>query len=390
LNPISTLPMMPRWFSHLYIGLVLLFTPVLSGASLSAASYTGCGGAAAPTVNADYEQQVVEQVNAQRWANGSLPPYKRVSPLDTSSRYHAADMGQDDYFDHATYDRVNGSLVLICSWDTRIGIYYTGVRGENIAAGQPDPTSVMAAWMGSQGHKDNILSTTSWEIGVGYYSGSGKYGSYWVQDFGKRSGVYPLVINRETAHTSSPAVSLYIYGTWTQIRLKNENGPWSSWQGFQNNITWTLSACSGTKTVSAEMQSGSSDVTSSDSIELTSSPPILIGLPDSLHFVYSIPDGRLYPPSAQLLPIDQCNTPAMPWTAAKSGNWLSLSATFGTTPAPFTVTPSGFNPSTPATYTGSVTVTGPAGAGGSPHLINLTLDVENLPLKILYLPSIFQ
>jgi hypothetical protein len=157
----------------------------------------------------------------------------------------------------------------VCSWTARVGAYYTGVNGENIAAGYPDPDSVMDGWMNSPGHKANILGS-AWEIGVGYYSGSGKYWEYWVQDFGRRSGVYPLVINREAAKTTSPNVSLYIYGTFSQMRLKNENGPWSAWQPFQTNVSWTLSPCDGARTVTAELKTGASVVTSSDSITLVS------------------------------------------------------------------------------------------------------------------------
>jgi uncharacterized protein YkwD len=234
-----------------------------------AAAYTGCGGATAPVINAGYEQQVVELVNAQRLANGGLPPYKRVDPLDAAARYQAADLGQDNYFDHNSYDRVGGSLVQVCAWNTRVGAYYSGVSGENIAAGYSDPASVMAGWMGSSGHKANILSG-AWEIGVGYFSGSGDYGSYWVQDFGRRSGVYPLVINREAANTTSTDVSLYIYGSFKQMRLKNESGAWSEWQTFQTNMAWTLSSCNGPKTVTAELKTGATVITSSDSITLAS------------------------------------------------------------------------------------------------------------------------
>jgi uncharacterized protein YkwD len=237
-----------------------------------AAAYSGCGGVTAPVMNADYEQQVVELVNAQRLANGGLPPYKRVDLLDNAARYHAADLGQDDYFYHNSYDRVSGSLVQVCTWNTRVDKYYTGVSGENIAAGYPDPASVMTGWMDSAGHKANILSG-AWEIGVGYYSGSGSYGHYWVQDFGTRSGVYPLVINREAATTTTPNVSLYIYGSFNQVRLKNESGSWSDWQAFQSNLSWTLSACSGAKTVTAELKKGNTVVTSSDNITLTSTSP---------------------------------------------------------------------------------------------------------------------
>ena len=70
-----------------------------------APAYSGCGGVTAPVSNAAYEQQVVEIVNAQRLANGSLPPYKRVDALDAAARYHAVDMAQDVYFKHDSYDR---------------------------------------------------------------------------------------------------------------------------------------------------------------------------------------------------------------------------------------------------------------------------------------------
>ncbi len=356
---------------------------------MEAVAYTGCGGVTVPVVNAAYEQQVVELVNAERLANGNLPPYKRVSALDNAARYHAADMALDNYFDHNTNDRVNGSLVVVCNWDVRVGKYYSGVRGENIAAGYPNPASVMAGWMGSAGHKANILSTSPWEIGVGYYNGAGDYGSYWVEDFGKRSGVYPLVINREAASTDSPNVSLYIYGSWTQVRLRNENGPWSAWQPFQNNISWTLSPCGGTKTVSAELQSASASASSSDTITLNSSTAaVLGGLPAGMSFTYSIPDGRMYPPASQLTPQNLCSS-SMAWTASKNGSWIDLSATSGTTPAPLIVTPAGFNPAVTGSFSGTVTVSGPAGAGGSPHTISLTLNVVDAPWRSVYLPAIF-
>jgi uncharacterized protein YkwD len=189
-----------------------------------------------------YEQQVVDLVNLER-ANRGLPPYKRVTALDEAARYHSADLGQDNYFDHNTYDRVNGNLVYVCDTWTRIGKYYAGASGENIAAGYSTPQSVMNGWMNSPGHRNNILSTHSREIGVGYANQSGSdYYHYWTQDFGRRSGVYPLIINRDAASTDSRNVSLYVYGTnsdFQQMRLKNDNGTWANWQTLQNNLTWT-------------------------------------------------------------------------------------------------------------------------------------------------------
>ena len=74
--------------------------------------------------------------------------------------------------------------------------------------------------MNSPGHKANILNSGYREFGVGYYS------SRWTQDFGARSAVYPMVINREAASTGAPQVSLYIYrqaADWTEMRL-NDSG----------------------------------------------------------------------------------------------------------------------------------------------------------------------
>ena len=55
-------------------------------------------------------------------------------------------------------------------------------RGENIAAGQATPASVMESWMKSQGHRENILRTTYSSIGVGVVLKGGRY--YWTQLFG--------------------------------------------------------------------------------------------------------------------------------------------------------------------------------------------------------------
>ncbi len=352
--------------------------------------YSGCGGVSPAATNAAYEQQVVELVNAQRWANGHLPPYKRVSALDTAARYHSVDLGQDNYFEHDSYDRSAGNLVFTCYWYNRVATYYKSTTGENIAAGYATPASVMDGWMNSPGHRSNILNTFSWEIGVGYASGSGSYGVYWTQDFGRQNGVFPLVINREAASTSSPNVALYIYGAGAiaQMRLKNENGAWSAWMPFQSDVAWKLSACPGAKTVTAELKYGTTVVTSSDAIDLAPVAPALGGLPESVQFTYSIPDKRLYPSLATLTPLNTADGCPMSWTASQNGAWFDLSATSGITPNPLAISPSGFGTRSPATYTGSVTVSGPSGTGGSPHTTSLTLVVENVAWKAVYLPAI--
>ena len=145
--------------------------------------YSGCGGKTVSPFNAEYEQRVIDLVNQERAIHG-LHPLKRSEKLTDAARYHAADMGQDNYFDHSTMDRIGGGLEEICGPFDRIATYYSGANGENAAAGYHSPEAVMAGWMSSDGHKSNILNPSTQAIGVGFYEGGGDYYSYWVQDFG--------------------------------------------------------------------------------------------------------------------------------------------------------------------------------------------------------------
>lgn len=242
--------------------------------------FTGCGGVNVAAVNPEFEQEMLALINLRRLENGNLPPLKHVDQLSNAARYHAADMVQDAYFDHDTYDRSGGSLVFRCGFGDRIGGFYPGWQNiaENIAAGYGTSQQAMAALMNSAGHRANILSTTVWEMGAGYHGG-GPYGHYWGQDFGRRRNVFPLIINREAVSTTSPNVQLYLYGGWSEVRLRNENGSFGPWQPFANSMAWTLSTGpAGTRTVYAEMRTGATSTGAADEIFLTTalatnSPP---------------------------------------------------------------------------------------------------------------------
>jgi len=356
------------------------------------AMYDGCGGQIAPVVRADYEQEVVERVNDIRAANG-LPPLRRVVELDQAARYHAADMAQDDYFDHHSYDRSGGSLVRACDWSARIQSYYTSWNSlaENIAAGQADPEDVMNSWMNSSGHRANILSNGNWEIGVGYSEG-GAYRRYWVQDFGRRYNIYPLIISGEAGTTDTPNVWLYIYGQWEQMRLRNDSDPWGAWQAFRPSFDWSLRSVPGKRTVSAELRKGSQSASSSDSINLNLTVPVLGNLPSALQFAYSIAERRLYPAFVELTPlnVNRGNPASLTWQLATSGPWFSVWPLQGTTPASFRITPGSFDTGSPSTRSGAViaTVTDPAGVSNSPHTFELTLRVVSARMRNLHLPVI--
>lgn len=120
-------------------------------------------------------QQVVNLVNQQREKNG-LAPLKLSTSLDNVAQSKAQDMINENYFGH-TSPKYGSPFNMMSEY----GIHYS-YAGENIAAGQADPTTVMQDWMNSPGHRANILNKNYTEIGVGVAHG-GSYGTYWVQEF---------------------------------------------------------------------------------------------------------------------------------------------------------------------------------------------------------------
>jgi uncharacterized protein YkwD len=103
---------------------------------------------------------VIDLVNAERAAQG-LHPLTVDDNLATAVRDHSEDMGLQGYFSHTSLDgRTVPDRI------TAAG-YSFNTYGENIAGGQPTPEAVIDAWMGSSGHRANILSPIFCDIGVG-------------------------------------------------------------------------------------------------------------------------------------------------------------------------------------------------------------------------------
>ncbi len=360
-----------------------LGTPVVVEGGNVAPCYTGCGGVfGVPSSNLSYEQTVVEMVNAERAAQvPPLPPLKRTSALDDAARYHSTDIAVDDYFTHDSQDRVDGTLQVVCSFSQRISTYYTSwnTLSENIAAGYSTPAAVMAAWMGSEGHRNNILRAASCEIGVGYYEGGGHYYRYWVQDFGCRYGVYPIVINREAAATDDYHVNLYIYGsgTWPEMRLRNNSDTWGEWRPFQSELAWELPKSPGEHTVWVELRNGSSTTSSSDSIYSTWATTLNI-TPTNVAFVYDAVTGSLTPPAQVVNLTNSTSADTISWSLATEGGWFTATPAGGTTPGTFTIAPTTFMTHPSAMYTGAVTVTAtaPPETVNAVQRIDVTLDVQ--------------
>jgi uncharacterized protein YkwD len=219
---------------------------------------SGCAGPPPAPENADFEARVVELVNERRRAAGR-PPLKQAEELTGSSRWFARAMATQDYEaeDHNSYVRSNGDLRLACRWSTRIGWFYASwtALAETIAAGHETPEEVVRGWMESPGHRAKILSRSHWETGVGYWAG-GSERHYWVEDFGRRGGSFPLVIDGEARSTPTREVRLYVYGSWSEMRLRNDDGPFGPWRTFASDLDWRLAEGGGLRTVMVEMRDG--------------------------------------------------------------------------------------------------------------------------------------
>lgn len=145
----------------------------------------------APVANWDaelvaWEQQVLRLTNEARAVGadcgsegvfGAAPPLRMDTALRCAARLHSQDMIDRDYFDHVNPDGE-------APWDRMDDAGYNWrSAGENIAAGQRSPESVVAGWLDSDGHCANIMSGGFTEIGVGVALNGNS--PYWTQVFGR-------------------------------------------------------------------------------------------------------------------------------------------------------------------------------------------------------------
>lgn len=115
--------------------------------------------------------QVVALVNQERAAK-SCAPLVVDARLTQAASAHSSDMSDRNYFSHTTPEGTTFDQRIRSAGHPRPG-------AENIARGQQSADSVMEAWMGSPGHKANILNCKLAAIGVGLDTD----GWYWTQDF---------------------------------------------------------------------------------------------------------------------------------------------------------------------------------------------------------------
>lgn len=154
---------------------------LLLAAVLLTALLTSCSGGSAQTEDlpgtssaSGYEAEVIRLVNDIRTQQG-LPELTTSSNLSKAAALRAEEIVT--LYSHTRPDHSSCFTVL-----PTFGVSFR-TAGENIAAGQPTPSAVVNAWMNSPGHRANILNPEFKSLGVGYVSGQGSYGHYWVQLF---------------------------------------------------------------------------------------------------------------------------------------------------------------------------------------------------------------
>jgi uncharacterized protein YkwD len=109
---------------------------------------------------------------------GPAPPLQLSGTLDGVASEHALDMARNDYFEHVDLqghspaDRIRATG------------YRVRLIGENIAYGPSSADEVVAGWLHSPGHCENIMDPRFVEMGLAVAPGQGaRRGMYWDQEF---------------------------------------------------------------------------------------------------------------------------------------------------------------------------------------------------------------
>jgi len=117
----------------------------------------------------EQEQSACDLINAYRRANG-LSPLIINTNLSLKARVKSQDMKTNRYFSHnsPTYGTPFQMM-------KQFGITFQSA-GENIAMGYRTAQAAVHAWMASESHRANILSTRYTTMGIGYVDG---YWTHW-------------------------------------------------------------------------------------------------------------------------------------------------------------------------------------------------------------------
>ena len=155
-------------------------------AAAGAAACTGADSDPAAMSRTAANHATLCLLNEQRRSHG-LRAFKLDGKLGRAASGHARDMVAKRYFAHDSKSGASfGARIKRTGW-TRSRRSYT--IGENIGWGGgalATPRSMVRAWMGSAGHRANILSRSFRMVGIGIANGAptGGDGATYATDFG--------------------------------------------------------------------------------------------------------------------------------------------------------------------------------------------------------------
>lgn len=158
--------------------------PVLTGVGFKYGQFFGLptGSEEIPSHSVQKEKEVVRLINVERQKRG-MNELVWEEDLARAARYHAYDMATQGYFDHDSYDSLNGDLVEIGGAFERMRKFYTKtfINSENLAAGSSTAYDTYQQWFFSKGHNANMFNKSSAKVGVGvYYDPKSPWKYYWA------------------------------------------------------------------------------------------------------------------------------------------------------------------------------------------------------------------
>lgn len=171
--------------------------------SIAALFLSASAVAAATPITID---AVLEAMNARRVAEG-LPPLRGSAVLHDAAGDRVRDMEELGYWAHRSPDGRSPFTWL------RARGYDFSYAGENLATGYETTEILVASWMESEGHRENIMSPIFSEVGIALIDGSTvkrSIGKSVVVLFARPQTVSPKPSSRKSATpaaTGAPAAA---------------------------------------------------------------------------------------------------------------------------------------------------------------------------------------
>ncbi|MDE2125535.1 MAG: hypothetical protein KGJ62_03010 [Armatimonadetes bacterium] len=208
--------------------------------------------------------QLTNQIRRQH----DLAPFTENAQLDEAAAQQAADMARRDTCSH-----LNAQGQYLAARLSLAGYTNFTTAAEDVAAGQPSPSSVLDAWLASPPHRMALLNPAYTEIGLGFaLNHSGVYQYYWVEEFGHRphsaiasaipfssppSGAHFQLVSTEQQQAPAPpptnAVNISLApgasSVGVELRMSDDGQHWSEWKPADASLLWKPTAASRTHTI---------------------------------------------------------------------------------------------------------------------------------------------